>query len=82
MNEEEIKIIGSVRAALIHQKYTNYMPVAMDEAIEKLSNLMRSHFECVTQHTNKPVEPTAELCGCEHGDPECDECKDRIACSY
>jgi hypothetical protein len=29
-----------------------------------------------------PDYTDVELCGCEYGDPECESCKDRIACSY
>lgn len=67
MNDEEIKIIGSIRAALIHQKFTSYMPIAMDEAIDKLTNLMRDHFELGTQHTNKTLksDPKNSQCKCD-----------------
>ena len=51
-NEDAIKIIGEVRAALIHQKFIGYMPIEMDEAIEKLTKIMRDKWTQEAEHSN------------------------------
>jgi len=48
-----------------------------------LTNHLLCFADWLNEHAhNKSVEPTADPCGFEYGDPECDKCKDRIACSY